>query len=517
MLDYRDPAFGLRQGALGPDVEFIDLEGRTVIPGLIDSHCHFMEWTLLLGQPDLTVARSEQQVVEILKDSFKETAPGEWILAAGWAHNLWDDPPLPSRASLDAAFPRNPVFLQSKCGHLAWVNRRALEAVGVSASTPDPEGGEIERDASRGGVPTGILKENAIELVASRIGKPGRVERLRALKRGQAEAHSLGLTCVQTAEDLDTWEFFQHALADGALGIRVNFWIPVSALDHVVELKLRHGLGNEWLTLGAIKAFVDGSLGGRTALMYEPLDHETENIGVPVTGLEDLKRYTIRANRAGLPMAVHAIGDRAVGIALSAFDAAQEELGVMGAVGATPPLRNRIEHLQLVDPRDHELLRRVRPVASMQPVHLCADIRPADRYWGRRSRYAYAFRLLADAGCLLAFGSDAPVEPINPFYGIFASVARVSLDLNPQGGWYPEERISVEEALAAYTVGAAEAAGISHDVGQLAAGKLADFVVLERNPTEVHPEELRDIKPLATFVGGECVYSRESAASHEVQ
>ena len=503
-LDFRASGFDAAVRRMQDDVEFIDLQGRTVVPGLVDCHAHLMMWAMQQQDADLVAASSEEEAVLLLKKHVGVPAPGMWVVGRCWSHNAWTVPKLPSRQSLDAAFPANPVVLTSKCSHLAWVNSVALRIAGLDASAQDPPGGEIERDAA--GALTGILKENAMALVERHIPPPTHADRVVALRRAQKTAHSLGLTGIQSPEYLDSWDFLQQACASGDLTLRVDFWLPLSSLPMVEALKLRHGLGSNMLRIAAIKAFVDGSLGGRTALMHEAFEEEPGNFGIAVTDVEELSRQTIAANRTGLAMAVHAIGDKAVDMALSAFEAARSQLGFSGAAGTDPLVANRIEHFQVFSLRDLERIRSLRPVASVQPVHLCADMGPADRFWGARARYAYAFRTLADAGCTLAFGSDAPVEPNSPFFGMYAAVTRQSLQGEPPGGWCPEEKIGIEQALAAYTLGPAQAGGLSRERGSLAAGKLADFVVLAADPLRVEPQELRDLKAVSTWVGGRCVF-----------
>ncbi|MGI8907822.1 MAG: amidohydrolase [Candidatus Sumerlaeaceae bacterium] len=502
-LDFRDSAFAVTKRNMSRDVQFIDLGGRTVIPGLVDAHVHFLWWALNLKLADLSTARSEDQAVQMLKGHCSNAKPGEWIVGFGWSHNAWKAPGLPSSRSLDEAFAANPVYLSSKCGHLAWVNSAALAAAEVTASTGDPAGGEIERAEGR---ITGILKETANALVHDRIAAPTDEQRMNALRQGQEIAHSLGITGMHTPEDLDTWGFMQRAHENKELTMRVNFWIPASALESLESLQIRHGLGDDRLRIGAVKLFSDGSLGGRTALMQAPYENEPENFGICVCEADEIERITLKANRAGLAMAIHAIGDKAVDNVLRAYESAQDQLR---SEGGAPPIQNRIEHLQVLSPEFVPRLQKVRPIASMQPVHLCADMGPADRFWGARGRYAYAFRTLQEAGCTLAFGSDAPVEPVNPFYGLYAATTRRSLENEPAGGWYPEEKISLQCALEAYTINTAVASGQAAQLGSLAPGKLADFVVVEQDPFEVSPAELRDIKPVATYSGGRLVWGGE--------
>jgi predicted amidohydrolase YtcJ len=502
-LDYRQAGFAQVRRELAREVEFIDLQGRTVLPGLVDSHVHFIWWALNLRLADLGPARSEDHALELLRANSADTAPGEWIVGFGWSHNLWDRPALPSAESLDRIFPNNPVYLSSKCGHVAWVNSAAMAAGEISHATKDPFGGEIER---KNGRPTGILKETANALVHSRIPAPTDEQRFRALDKGQKIAHSLGLTGMHTPEDLDTWGFLQRAHETGRLSMRVNFWIPVAALSHLEALQVRHGLGDDRLRISAVKLFSDGSLGGRTALMHEPYENEPDNRGICVCEADEIRSLTLRANRCGLAMAIHAIGDKAVHNVLRAYEAAQDEIADKAVCA---PVKNRVEHLQVYSNNDMQLLRKVRPVASMQPVHLCADMGPADRFWGSRSQNAYAFSTLQEAGCTLAFGSDAPVEPINPFYGLYAAVSRRNLEGLPENGWHPAEKLPIEDALQAYTWNTAVASGQTNRLGSLEETKLADFIILDADPLDLTPEQIRDLRPAATYSGGQLVHSTE--------
>ncbi|MGC8741791.1 MAG: amidohydrolase [Candidatus Sumerlaeaceae bacterium] len=508
-LDFRESGFRHQRMLYDKEIEFIDLEGRTVLPSFADAHVHFLWWALTAARPDLSPARSAEEAVALLTREVGSVARGEWILGHGWSHNFWPDAELPTKELLDAAFPHNPVYLTSKCGHLAWLNSQALKLVGIDAHTPNPPGGEICK-TGRPDSPqlTGILKEDAVLLVERSIPPPSGATKRHAFIRGQLKAHALGMTALHTPEDLDTWDFYAQMRGAGLLRLRVAFLIPAAELDAAINMRLRWGVGDDLLFVAGVKIFADGSLGARTALMHEPYEGEPENCGTSVRSMEEIAQVTIRANRAGLPVAAHAIGDRAVAYVLRAFHMAAGETGCPGAADTRPLVRNRIEHLQLVAPHDLDLLRSLRPVASVQPVHLCADWRPADKHWGRRARYAYAFRTLVEAGCPLAFGTDAPVEPINPWFGVYAAVTRQDLEGQPPYGWYPEERLPLEQALAAYTVGSAQAAGKHLLMGTLQPGKYADFVVLDEDPWHVAPTDLRNLSVAQTYFAGECVYKQ---------
>lgn len=506
-LDFRAPDFAESRRQWSESVEFIDLGGACVLPGLHDAHVHFVWWAENLAKADLSPAMYEEAALNLLQRHVGKIAEGQWVQGHGWSHNLWPDGRLPSRDSLDSIFPRNPVFLTSKCGHLAWVNSVALELAGLHGESASPDGGEIAmRAGAKGPEPTGILKERAIGLVESIIPAVTDDDRRTLVARATREAWSLGITSMHTPEDLDTFSFLQRLRAEEQLAMRVNFWIPVAALGALEELKLHHGFGDDMLRITGVKIFADGSLGGRTAYMWEPYENEPDNVGIVVTDRDELTGYVRRINKAGLATAVHAIGDRSVSDVLAAFETSQIENGNSGPAQLATTARNRVEHLQVFREADKEVLARVRPITSFQPIHLCADWQPADRFWGGRARYAYAMQTAEELGCTLAFGSDAPVESINPFLGLYAAVTRCDMEGYPSGGWYPEECVPLRRALAAYTTGPAVAAGTTASIGDLSPGKLADFIVLPANPLEMKPSDLQHLRPLATFVAGKRVY-----------
>jgi len=503
-LDFRESDFSRTRESMRGQVRFVDLRGRTVIPGICDAHAHFLMWGRALAQVDLSSARSEEDCLRLVAERAAVTPKGEWIRGFGWAHNLWDKPALPSRDSLDRLFPDNPVYLQSKCYHVIWVNSAALKVAGVDESTETPAGGEIEK---KNGRLTGIFKEDANDLIANAVGPVTQTQWYEAMARAQQVAHSLGITSMHTPEYMEMWDFLQTAHSEEKLSMRVNFWMPVAHLDELIAVHTRHGLGDDRLRVSAIKAFMDGSLGGRTALMYEDYENEPGNTGIEVTDAQTIIDYTLKANAAGLSMAVHAIGDLAVGNVLTAYEKAAEKFGRHGDTRSNSVLRNRIEHLQVFHDKDLERIKKIKPVASFQPIHLCADMGPADRFWGARAKNAYACRTAAEAGCLLVFGSDVPVEPCNPFWGLYAATTRNNLEGHPGTGWNAAEKISLQDSLEAYTLNCAIASGQQDRLGSLEPGKLADFVVLPDDPFECSPENLRDMLPLATFSGGEVLYA----------
>ncbi len=489
---------------LGPDGRAIDLEGRAVVPGLIDAHVHFGWHSVAAAQRrlDLDNAPKAKAVAQVASRA-RELPPGRWILGGGWNQNVWPDPVMPTAADLDAVAPDHPVALQSKSYHATWANSRALELAGITAATDDPPGGQIVRDER--GQPTGILLEGAAELVDRVVPDPGVAEVMEALRQGMAQAHRLGLTGVHDPGSSTVLAAFQALRAAGEMHLRVLMHLPAETLDAAIALGLRSGLGDEWLCIGGLKLFADGALGPQTAHMLAPYEGAAGNLGIPTLSRDELHGLVGRANGAGLSVAIHAIGDAANRSALDAIAAAQA-----GASAATrPALPNRIEHVQLLHADDLPRLAQLGVVASMQPIHATSDMDMAGRHWGRRCELAYAWHSVLASGARLAFGSDAPVETMDPLAGIHAAVTRRRADGGPgPDGWIPAQRISVAQAVHAYTLGAAHASGQAHLKGSLTPGKLADLVVLSRDIFQVPPEEIAAARVEMTLLDGKIVYAR---------
>jgi predicted amidohydrolase YtcJ len=486
--------------ALAPGGRAIDLGGHAVVPGMIDAHLHFIEYSLRLVGVDIYELPSLEETLERIAAYAAAVPPGKWIRGGGWNHNLWAGSALPTRYDLDRAAPRHPVALSSKDGHSLWVNTRAMQLASLDADTPDVAGGSIRRDVQ--GIPTGILQEKAMGLVYDHVERPSHDEMVDACRRGLTQAHRAGLTGIHDCEGAAALRVFQELAQAGELTLRVLAHIPAESLDAAIELGVRDGLGNEWLRLAGIKAFADGSLGSRSAWMLEPFEGEPGNYGIPTITPDALCDLVHRANQAGLSVAVHAIGDAANRAVLDAVQASRE--------AARTPLRNRIEHVQLLHPDDVPRLAALGVIASGQPIHATADIDLVERHWGARGMTSYAWHSLLEAGTALAFGSDAPVESISPLAGIHAAVTRRRADGYPgPAGWHPEQGLSVEQALCAYTTGAAYASGEEQLKGSLRPGKLADLVVLDRDIFQVEPMDILQTKVLATMVGGRFVYQGE--------
>lgn len=485
--------------AVGDDVAAIDLRGRTVLPGFIDAHVHWASFSAQRRQlrlaPDLDLADVVRMVGEAVA---LETGTG-WLRGRGWDQSRWER--WPCAADLDAVAPDRPVALTRTDGHVLWVNSAALAAAGVTANTPDPPGGRIERAAD--GTPTGLLKENAMRLIQAVIPPPSPSERQAAMVDAWPEAWSRGITSCHDMGLEDGTALFRDlaALRDaGELGLRFVWYLPVEQLTEAIALGLRSGLGDEWLRVGGLKLYLDGTLGSQTAELLEPYEGQPDNRGLATWDFEEYCDVVRRAAAAGLAVAVHAIGDAACRKALDAFAALSRE-NPRGA-----QLRHRIEHLQLVHPADHGRLADLGVVASMQPQHVISDMALAEQYWGARVAYAYPWRSLLDRHAVLAFGSDAPVESLDVLAGIRAAVTRQTPLGDPPGGWQPFQRITAREAVAAYTTGAAWAGGQEWDVGCLAPGRCADLIVLDQDPLAVPAETLGHIHVLATMIEGVWVW-----------
>jgi predicted amidohydrolase YtcJ len=485
--------------------EVIDLGGRTVIPGLTDAHIHFEWYARLLQNVDAETLTLDECLARV-RAKAAATPPGGWVIGHGWNQNVWGGQ-FPTAADLDRFAPDHPILLTAKSGHAGWANSAALRLAGVNSHTPDPPNGTILRDAA--GSPTGIFLEEATGLVVRHIPEPTAEEVAQQMKPAFANAWRAGLTgihdFVMADESMRPLVAYQNLRERGELGLRVVRNIPVGLLNEAIALGLHTGFGDDWLRLGHIKIFADGALGPHTAAMIEPYDHEPDNYGMVVTDKEALYEYGHLAASHGLALTVHAIGDKANHDLLDVYETLRSEEAAV--LPPTQHLRHRVEHVQLLHPQDRPRLAALGLVASMQPIHATSDMLMADRFWGQRCVGAYAIRDQLEAGAVLAFGSDAPVEPINPLYGIHAAVTRRRPDGTPgPDGWYPAQRLTVEEAVRGFSWGPAYAVGMEDRLGTLAPGMLADLVVLDRDIFTCDPMEIREAEVLGTMIGGEWKY-----------
>lgn len=472
----------------GAGAEIVDLGGRVALPGLIDAHLHLLSLGEALGRINLDGERSLAACVQRVVAA--QTEGAGWIRGRGWNQNDWVERRWPTRQDL-AAITRRPVALNSKDGHLLWVNDVALAAAGITRETPDPAGGEIARDER--GEPTGVLKEHATDLVYSVIPEPSDVQIEAALERACEHLLALGLTGAGNFEGPRVLRALGRLRARGRLRLRVTQHIAFDALDAAIAAGLFSGLGDEWLRVGALKLFADGTLGSQTAAMLEPFEGSPDNRGIVTLPYEQIYEAAARAAGAGIATAIHAIGDGANRAALRALSSQPRVAG----------MPHRIEHAQLLHPDDVGAFARHGIVASMQPIHAIGDRDTADQYWGARCATAYAWRALQQTGATLAFGSDAPVESADPLAGLFAAVARRGRH-DGREAWRPEQALSLHEAVAAYTLGAAAASGEKDAKGMLAAGRLADLVVLSGDPF-AGLDTLEQTQVVATVVGGRVV------------
>lgn len=460
----------------------IDLRGRLVLPGLVDHHLHFVGYALGLSRVQLEGARTLEEAVARVAARVQSAKPGEWILGLGWNHLDWDAPRFPTKASLDQVAPANPVALDRKDGHSVWVNSAALRAAQISRETPDPPGGVIERGPD--GEPTGLLQEKAAWLMDQVIGPAATDVTESELLTAIQNAHRHGLTGIHNVEGANALRAFQQLHARGKLTLRVTHMLPADNLEHAVALGLQTGFGDDFLRIGGVKIFADGSLGSQTAHMLEPFVGKGDNCGVAVTPPEEIERLARAAANAGIMVVTHAIGDRANRDVLDVYERLRRE-------GSTVTFR--IEHAQHLHPADIPRFGAHDVVASVQPIHATSDYQMADRLLGARARHSYAFKSLLNAGAKLVFGSDCPVETLDPLVGIHAAVTRERANGEPRGGWYPEERLDVEQTVRAYAT-------------PLQVGGHADCVVLSQDIFSIPPREILATTVESTIVGGRVVY-----------
>lgn len=476
-----------------------DMEGNFILPGLTDAHIHLQEYGISLQNVDCETD-SREECLARLAEKVRDSKPGEWIIGHGWDQTTWVNG-FGTSGMLDAVAPSNPVYLTAKSLHAAWVNQQALELAGINLSNTNPENGRIVRDDY--GRPTGILLEEAMDLVRSVIPQPDIDSLVNILKKAQQELWKLGVTSVHDFDRKPCFSALQKMRIQEELRLRVLKSLPLEDFSNAIDIGLQSGFGDEFLRIGSVKLFADGALGPHTAAMLSPFIDENQNYGILKLDKEKIYEYGTQAVDHGIGLAVHAIGDKANHEVLEAFSAIRDYENLKNY----PQLRHRIEHVQLLHPSDSAKLSQLNLIASMQPIHATSDIKKAEYSWGDRCRDAYAWKTQLKHGARLIFGSDAPVETPNPFRGIYAAITRQREDGFPgQEGWYPEQRLSVNEALHAYTDGPAFAAGMENNLGKIEEGYLADIIVLNENPLNCHPSKIMELKPTATMVDGDWVW-----------
>src|SRR6266581_5745695 len=485
---------------VGGATTVIDARGGLVAPGFADGHTHFIGGGFQLASIDLRDAGTPQEFVRRIKTYAARLRPGEWILGGDWDHTLWRGAPLPHHEWIDSVTPNNPVWISRLDGHMALANTAAMRAAKVPMSGGDVSGGTITRDAS--GAPSGIFKDNAQSLIDPAVPDPAAAMLDRALDAAMTYANERGVTSV---DHMGTWAdlaVFERAHRAGTLRTRIYASVPLSTWAQLRDTVAARGRGDSWLRIGGLKGFVDGSLGSHTAAMLQPFTDAPNDTGLLVNTPENLYSWTSNADQAHLHVIVHAIGDRAINLQLNVFERVERENGPRDR-------RFRIEHAQHIAPADISRFAQLQVIPSMQPYHAIDDGRWAEKVIGpERAKTTYAFRSLEDAGARLAFGSDWPVAPATPLEGVYAAVTRRTLDDKHPGGWIPEQKITVEDALRAYTSGGAYASFEENEKGSLASGRLADLVIIDRDLTKIPLETIRNAKVEYTIVGGRIVYDR---------
>ena len=491
----------------GDETQLVDLQGHFVMPGFNDAHLHLEDAGATKLSVDLTGVKSLDELRERLRKKVEQAKAGEWIQGAGWDETLWPVKVPPTRWDLDEVSDRHPVFLVRIDGHIAVANTRALQLGSVSLASRDPQGGHIDRNDS--GEPTGILRETAQSAVLSVVPKPNHDQRREALQLALADLAEHGVTSAQDYSPAwENFRIFDELEKEGKLTARVTEWLPFDeSIEELTKKRDSHSQSDLMLHTGMLKGFMDGSLGSHTAAMLEPYADDPKNSGIPRYDEAKLNDMTRERVLAGFQIGFHAIGDRGVQMALNAFAEAEKAAkdGHVKAANGGDDFRLRIEHAQVTTPAQIAQFTHLKVIASMQPNHLLTDMRWAqDRLGPKRSATSYAWLAFLNKGVTLAFGTDYPVEPVTPFRGLYAAVTRQSENGKQQ--YFAAQRLTMDQAISAYTAGSAFAEFEEKEKGKLAAGMLADFVVLDRDLTSIPAEKVLGTKVLRTVVGGKTVY-----------
>jgi predicted amidohydrolase YtcJ len=489
----------------GPLTDSLNIGGRTVLPGFIDSHIHLVHYAKERLDIDLRGAASLEAAVELVRRRAEHTPTGQWICGQGWDKNLWPGHQFPTRASLDGVTPEHPVALWDHAHHAMWVNSEALRRAGIDSETTEPARGTIGREAD--GAPNGMLFEfGATDLVNAVIPPTDDTMLENELDTVLGELRSRGITGVHTIEDQEGFRLLQRLHATDRQDLRVLLYLQKRSLPEAIQLGLQADFGDDYLRFAGIKLFMDGALGPQTAAMLEPYTHQPSNRGLLTMDEQEVASIVGAATEGGLGIAIHAIGDRAVRTALDGIEATLAENAERRPRLRTAIHRIRLEHVQLAAPVDIARMSRLGVVASVQPFHAVVDRDTAERHWGRRYRRSYAYKTLLQAGIPLALGSDLPVDTADPLRILHAAVTRRNDTEPDRTAWLPDQALTVSEALWAYTMGAAYAGGQEQRQGSLEPGKVADMVVLGEDPFTIPPERLAGAPVVATLVGGHLAY-----------
>jgi len=489
----------------GAATRTIDAKGRFLMPGFEDAHIHLMTGGAQLDSIDLKDAATPGEFARRIGERARVTPKGEWVLGGNWDEQQWPTPRLPTRELVDAVAPDTPVFVNRYDEHMSLANSAALRLAGVTAKTPDPPGGLVVRDTR--GNPTGILKDAAQAYVNKVVPAPTPERRLRVLERALAHMASLGVTSVQDmGPDPEDVDLYAALAAKGKLTARIRAVPLEMSLAGQLQASARKRPSSGFLQVSGAKGFADGSLGSTTAYFFEPYTDAPASRGLladEMQPLDGMRSRLVAIDRSGEQLCIHAIGDQAISMVLDLFADVERANGHRDR-------RPRIEHSQHVAPKDFDRYAQLGVIASVQPYHAIDDGKWADRRIGPvRVKTTYAFRSFLDHHVRLAFGTDWPVAPLDPLQAVYAAVTRATLDGKNPGGWVPEQKVSVEEAIEAYTLGAAYAEFKEREKGSITVGKLADLVLLSGDPFKVRPEAIRDLTVAMTIAGGKVVYSRE--------
>jgi predicted amidohydrolase YtcJ len=491
----------------GASTQVIDLHGGFAMPGFNDAHLHLASGGQAKLSVDLEGAKSRAEFQQRVRARVATAKPGEWITGRGWDHTLWNPPNFPTRQELDEVTGDHPAFFSHISGHVAVANSKALELAGITAATPNPSGGKIEHGPD--GQPDGMLEEDsAMALVGRKIPRANHEQQLRGIELALQEAAANGLTSIQDYSSWGDFLLYRELKQEGKLTVRVSEWLTFELpLAQLEQMRRDGGTTDPWLKTGALKGFMDGALGSTTAALLAPYTDDPKSSGILRVDPAELNRMSIERDRAGFQLAFHAIGDRANRVALDAFAA------VVAANGPRDR-RDRIEHAQIIAPGDFARFASLHIIASMQPSHQTTDMRWAERRLGpERIKGAYAWHTLLNLSVPLAFGTDYPVEAINPMRGLHACVTRELPDGGPPDGWQPQEKISMDECIRAYTAGAAYAEFDEAKKGRLVPGEFADIVVLSDDVTKIPPANLFHVHVLRTITGGRTVYEASSTST----
>ncbi len=489
--------------SISPATFVVDLKGKLLLPGFIDNHTHFMSGGFQLQSVNLRYTDNEQEFARLIKER-AEKYPSRWITGGDWDHDRWKGAQLPTKELIDEVTPITPVFVNRYDGHMALANSYVLKLAGITKDTPDPPGGMIVRNPVTG-EPTGVLKDEAMSFVYKIIPNASMDEMIEAARLALAESRKYGLTSIQDMSSAADLKIYQKLKSVGELTSRLYCRLPISQYEHLVGTGIQVPFGDEWIRLGSLKAFADGSLGSSTALFFEPFTSDASTHGLPSDIVLDgrLRKWAHAADSVGLQLSIHAIGDSANSLMLDMFEQIVKD-------NPKWDRRFRLEHAQHIAPKDFKRFVKLGMIASVQPYHAIDDGRWAEKRIGyERCKTTYPFRSFIDSGVKICFGSDWTVAPLNPLLGIYAAVTRRTIDGANPNGWFPEQRITVEEAIEAYTINNAYAAFEEHEKGSITPGKLADFVVLSDDIFSIDPIRIENVHIVMTVLGGKIVYRSE--------